>query len=294
MIIRAIPVEKPEHLRGRVNYYFRAQRFGKTYLKNKNQILLDLKVKEEFENASLSSPLKSTKEFLDFMSDAVPGGEIYLFGGILRDLALYGKKGFDSDIDIVIEGKWEHFVEYLLSLNAKKNKFGGYRVVVDETPVDIWNAKETWAIRQGYVAYKGVSSLLDTTVLNWDGILMNWRTKNFIHREQYFDELKERALDIVLKENPNPLGMAVRVFRHMYLKDARKISINAVRYLIECVRKYSYDELRRTEYKSYKKCFIKKPLYDFFRNIKCDDMETICHNFGIESKIARNSLELAF
>ena len=43
---------------------------------------------------------------------------------------------------------------------------------------------------------------------------MNWRTRAFIFKENYLDEIQSRVLDIVLEQNPDPMGMAVRVFRH--------------------------------------------------------------------------------
>lgn len=207
----------------------------------------------------------SAADFLNLIADATMNGDVYLFGGLLRDLALFGKKGFNSDIDIVVEGNWQNLIPFLEHLGAKRNKFGGYRLIVDAYPVDIWNARETWAIRQGQVPYSGIASLTDTTVLNWDAILMNWRTKNFIFREHYFEEIAGRFLDVVLMENPNPKGMAVRVFRHLCHKDARKISVRAIKYLAECTERFSFLELHRAEKASYGIPIIDENIYKLFK-----------------------------
>ncbi len=73
--------------------------------------------------------------------------------------------------------------------------------------------------KQGFTPYIRIASLTETTVLNWDAILMNWRTGAFVCREGYLEDLRERRFDVVLVTNPNPLGMTVRVFRHLCSKE---------------------------------------------------------------------------
>src|SRR5690554_5107071 len=84
-------------------------------------------------------------DFLDLLCSALPMGNVYLFGGVLRDLALFGTRGFCSDIDLVVDEGWDTCVPFLEHLGARKNKFGGYRLWVAGWPVDIWSAEETWA-----------------------------------------------------------------------------------------------------------------------------------------------------
>jgi predicted nucleotidyltransferase len=245
-----------------------------------------------YPESSIDYPTKSIAEFLNFLTDALPDGEVYLFGGLLRDLALLGRKGFNSDIDIVVEGNWSSCVTYLESLGAHKNKFGGYRLEVAGWPIDIWNAKETWAIKQGLVQYKGIASLTETTVLNWDAILMNWRTRSFIYRENYFDELKSRKLDIVLVTNPDPLGMAVRVFRHLCSKDARKITALAIEYLVNCTKTYSFDDIKNREILSYGKTLIDPHIYKFFEHLKANEKLDMDSRISIASDILKKELGL--
>jgi hypothetical protein len=261
---KANPVESFDNLRDRVERLVLASTRPR---RPKAQLSLALPVLPD-QNIDVVTPRRSVAEFLGFMSDALPSGDIYLFGGVLRDLALLGRRGFNSDIDIVVEGDWNHCIPYLDSLKARKNKFGGYRVNIGSWPIDIWNARDTWAITQGLVAYSGIASLTQTTVLNWDAILMNWRTRTFIYRDRYLDELKSRLLDIVLEHNPNPLGMAVRVFRHLSVKDARQVTLSAAIYLANCTAQYSFDEIHNKEIRSYGNAAIELPIYRFFERIK--------------------------
>lgn len=228
------------------------------------QLSLDLSYHSEPVHRYTKSS-KNVYEFFNFLSDALPDGDLYLYGGVLRDLALFGKRGFNSDIDVVVEGNWQNCAKYIESFGAKENKFGGLRLVIDGWPIDIWHAPETWAVKKGLVDYKGISSLTETTILNWDAILMNWRTKNFVCKTNYLEELRSRTLNVLLTENPNPLGMAVRVFRHLCIKDAKKITISAAKYLASCTQRYSFQELKDAELKSYGNSVLETAVYGYFK-----------------------------
>jgi predicted nucleotidyltransferase len=284
------PVDSIENLKFRVERFFRApsRRAGRSL-----SLSLDLSqtMRPELE---IEHPSKSVANFLNFLTDALPDGDVYLFGGILRDLALHGQRGFNSDIDLVVEGNWPNCADYLRKLGAQNNKFGGYRLTVAGWPIDIWNAKETWAIREGLVRYHGISSLTETTVLNWDAILMNWRTKVFVHRRTYIEALRKRILDVVLQQNPNPLGMAVRVFRHLCLKDAMQITTSAAEYMAKCAHTYSYQELQSAELRSYGNAAIPVPVYRFFAhlNLSHDELD-LQGRFNIASDVLAKELGLA-
>ena len=64
--------------------------------------------------------------------------DVYLFGGVLRDIALNGISRFESDIDLVCVGAQDlaglgvKENEFLL----KKNKFGGFRVKTKDTALN--------------------------------------------------------------------------------------------------------------------------------------------------------------
>lgn len=255
----------------------------------RDQLALDLHETFRREH-SINAPTKSITEFLDFLADSLPEGDIYLFGGVLRDLALLGGRGFDSDIDLVVEGDWTSCKSYLERLRARRNKFGGYRLEVASWKVDIWNAKETWAISHGLARYDSIASLTDTTVLNWDAILMNWRTRAFIFRRGYFDDIKERHLDIVLEQNPDPEGMAVRVFRHLCLKDALSITSKAIAYLASCTAAYSLKDLTDREVRSYGKSIINPALYRYFEYVKANERLEVAERMRIAGELTRQDL----
>lgn len=268
------PVNSLSSLRRRIGHLLNddLQRRG-------NNIQFELPLANTELRTRINAPSEKISEFLNLITNSVPDGDVYLFGGVLRDIALHGQKGFNSDIDLVVEGDVKRLLKYIVNIGAKINKFGGYRINIGYTPVDIWRAEDTWAIKQGLVEYNGIFSLTNTTILNWDGILMNWRTKSFIHKSDYFEKLNNRILDIVLEENPNPLGAAVRVFRHISQKDPNKISIKAIKYLASNARKYDYDALRSYELKSYKNTHIRERVVQFFSELDATNISAIRSQF---------------
>lgn len=211
------------------------------------------------------TPFNNLREFMEFMTSTLPAGDIYIFGGMLRDFALFGKSGFNSDIDIVVDGSWDVAYPTLLKLGAKRNKFGGLRFEHGKIPIDIWLAKDTWAVRNGYVKYDGILSLLETTFINWDSILMNWRTKSFFYRKDYFEDINARYMDVVLEYNPNPLGMFVRILRYIILKEAQRVSFAVSKYLSKSANIYSYDAVRSAELSSYGECCVHQKIYEAFK-----------------------------
>lgn len=256
----ARPVRSLVNLKGRI---YRLLRKPNRRAYKIAQIPLDLPKVFNVDEAAWC-PGSSIAEFLDFICNALPEGDVYLFGGVLRDVALLGGKEFSSDIDVVVDGDWRCCALYFESLGAYRNKFGGYRLEVAGWLVDIWSAKETWAVKQGLVKYRGIPSLLETTVLNWDAILMSWKSGRFICSDNYLCMLENRVLDIVLEKNPNPLGMVTRVFRHFCLKDARKITPKAAEFLARSANKYSFNEIKKSELRSYGDSVIESAVYEFF------------------------------
>lgn len=238
-------------------------------------------------------PAATIASFLDFVNAALPDGDVYLFGGVLRDLAMYGRAGFSSDIDLVVEGDWTHLESYLVSKGAIRNKFGGFRLTVAGWPVDIWNAEGTWAIRNELVKYDGIPSLTETTVTNWDAILMSWRTGQFVFRRRYFEQMAKRELDIVLEENPNPLGMAVRVLRHFCQKDAMCITTKAAQYLADCARRFDFETIKLAEIESYGNSLVMPVVHRYFLLMGDSSLEgDVRKRFGIAGSLVKRELEL--
>src|SRR5690606_24800957 len=115
--LRPRPVESLENLRNRIERLFGSRESRQHAYRH-----AELDVFPRDPERAIVHPSKSIVEFLNFLADAVPDGDVYLFGGVLRDVALCGRRGFASDIDLVVEGNWNHCVQYLVALGAEQNK----------------------------------------------------------------------------------------------------------------------------------------------------------------------------
>lgn len=215
---------------------------------------------------------------------------VYLFGGVLRDIALYGISRLDeSDIDLVCVGSGDSLGSLVSEggFRSRKNKFGGFRVETDWWFVDLWSAEETWAFRRGGQRYDGVESLLDTTITNWESILFELEECKLLHGENYFRDLNEGYLDVVFCRNPNPLGMYVRILRAYACKDASVFSSRAVRVLSSALEVHSFEDVNAYERSHYRVSHIGEKLYDRLKaRVKSPDL------FPVELGRRRSNLSL--
>ena len=192
---------------------------------------------------------------------------VYLFGGVLRDIALYGGSKFESDIDLVYTGSQISADSVKIDdIPMEKNKFGGFRMKTSHWSIDIWSAENTWAFQHGFRKYECIESLLDTTITNWDSILYDIKKNKIFHKKYYFDDLNRRYLDVVLDDNPNRLGMYVRIIRTCICKDVYILSNRAFQLINEAITDYSFEEINSYERTHFQDSYVDRSTYDYFKN----------------------------
>lgn len=152
------------------------------------------------DNTNLSSLYKKISE----------EGDIILFGGAVRDF-YFNQNPRDYDIVINttnhdISGVFEGYCHY-------KNRFGGYKINVDNITFDIWTLPSTWAFNNNILDCN-VENLSKTVFFNIDSIAVNL-TKSIIYENGFFDALWYNNLEIVLQDNPCP---ELCVLRALYFK----------------------------------------------------------------------------
>ena len=227
----------------------------------KNKSILSKRLQRFFGSKKRSH--QALRRYLDLLSDQV---NVYIFGGIIRDIAMEGQTCKLSDIDLVFTGNASAIRDLPWSQGAKLNKFGGMRFMLNQWPVDIWHAKSTWAIDKGIKKFNSIESLLDTTISNWDAILFNWKDRKIICKDNYFDDISSYYLDIVLDKNPNELGMCVRLLRCCASKNYEvSISPAVSAFLRNALNQYSINELVDYEAKSFSDSYVPK-IYDYLIN----------------------------
>jgi hypothetical protein len=140
-------------------------------------------------------------------------GPVGIFGGMLRDIARSGSEAFASDIDLVIDGPSESLPEMLTGQQAKRNRFGGYRVYGRHAQFDVWSLHDTWAIKEGLVSASSLADLTKTTFFDWDAAVYLPHFDMLHTTEDYPDRLRSGIVTINLEPNPNPLGAVARTLR---------------------------------------------------------------------------------
>lgn len=193
----------------------------------------------------LSEPEQA--EVTQLLEKLAKHSELAVFGGFLRDIALAGRKGFRSDFDVVMKTSQTTTIDGLLPNGSwSRNKFGGYRIVLERWQVDLWEFSETWAFKQGHVSGATWQDLGSTTFFNWDAIVLELASWKLHASNDYLRLLNSSILDINLRPNPNPLGMVVRALRAVS-SGRVKLAPRLASYVATALRDYSDDAVIEAE-----------------------------------------------
>ncbi|MCQ4262139.1 hypothetical protein CXK91_14730 [Stutzerimonas stutzeri] len=220
-------------------------------------------------------------------------GEVLVFGGVLRDIALFGAKKFNSDIDLVVDCSVTDLSDFFAAENAvfNRNKFGGYRVEVGGWAVDVWSIRETWAFKHGYVLYEGRESLLLTTVMNWDAVAFSFKDKQIISCPAYLDCLRMGELEVVLTENPNQVGVLIRVIRAICDKRAKILMPRVLKYLKRELPRWTSGQVVAAQIELFGKIYLSEFDFYTFREEILSLREDL---FGSPVSLKGRNLSLAF
>ncbi|WP_373483854.1 hypothetical protein [Acetobacterium sp.] len=165
-------------------------------------------------------------------------GEIIVFGGAVREYIETNYEKLPRDFDIVFKKTKKHKdLESLLSgFFYKKNRFDGYKVLLDDLEFDIWNIDDTWAFRENKVKCKKAhysQKLTETVFLNVDSIVFNLN-KCTLDGKNFYNALENKELDIILEDNP---FLELNLLRALVFKDKYDMSLS--KKLVESFRKFS-------------------------------------------------------
>lgn len=229
----------------------------------------------------------------NFIKSASSLGEVLVFGGLLRDIALFGAKSFNSDIDLVVDCSPEELFSFFCDgiYSFDKNKFGGYRIEVGGWTVDVWPVRETWAFKNNYVVFKGRESLLLTTITNWDAIAFSFKDRRIIADPSYLECLKVGELDIVLAENPNSVGVLMRILRSICDRRARVLMPKLVKYLKQELPNWSAKQIVAAQENVLGKVYLSEVEFYNFRDEIFSLQEDL---FGSSVFIKGRNFSLAF
>ncbi len=192
-------------------------------------------------------------------------GEVWLFGGALRDLALLGAPRDGADLDLVCEGDVRAVALPSGAVPLGDSRLGGRRARTRRWAVDFWAAGETWAVRAGLVEYAGVESLLRTTISNWESALWRLSDGRLLCADGWFEDLAKGRLDVVLRDSPNPLGMAVRLVRACAGGRVRELSPAAAAFIGDALAQWPFERLSAHERARHRETLIDRAAWEALR-----------------------------
>lgn len=126
-------------------------------------------------------------------------GPSLVFGGAVRDW-IVGKT--PRDIDIVIDCNIKN-LSILDRYKGVKNKFGGYKLLVEGIEFDIWSLENTWALKNDTKFEKKLATIPFTAFLNLDAIAYRLDSQE-IYENGFQRAMTSKVLDIMYEPNPYP------------------------------------------------------------------------------------------
>jgi hypothetical protein len=136
-----------------------------------------------------------------------------VFGGVLRDLALYGPAERPRDVDIVVNCSSYELSAWLSAFPSQRTRFGGFRVRLHKWNFDIWTLRETWAFTASDME-PTFENLPKTTFFNIEGVAAQLNTaprqKRAVYSFGFADAISSKILDINFEPNPFPQLCIVR------------------------------------------------------------------------------------
>lgn len=141
-------------------------------------------------------------------------GEVIFLGGYVRDRYL-GTKFPSRDIDIVIkfidekESLEKSVLEKISGVKSvDSNRYGGFKIFLDNAQIDIWDFKETWGFKKNpeLLGTGEWSEIINTVYTNMDAIAYNYSIRKFKADNIFFarSNLKEPIIiKQVAEDNPD-------------------------------------------------------------------------------------------
>jgi len=148
---------------------------------------------------------------------------VFIFSGVIRNFFL-GEKN-NRDIDIVLE-KEVNIRSIFSNAEIKQNSFGGFKVYLDSTAIDLWYLENTWTFKNEHVPVLPFGlerKVPGTAFFNFSSIVYSFNDKHFYYENEFIEFLKNQEIDVVNKKNPNPKLCIVNSF---YYSDKYRLNIS--------------------------------------------------------------------
>ncbi|MCW3104237.1 MAG: hypothetical protein JWO09_2677 [Bacteroidetes bacterium] len=191
-----------------------------------------------------------TKRFLDDISSHC---EVLIFSGIIRNFFIK-HQGKLRDLDLVLNRVDDFKIEnYFSNYDFRRNSLGGYKVLIKDLSIDIWELENTWALNNAKVEMELFNdyNLPNTVFFNFSAIAFNYNTQKFIASESFIKFLETKEIDLVLEENPLPQLCIVNTIYYKR-KFQLEISSNLKNYYLRNFGNFSEKDYEDIQIKHFK------------------------------------------
>lgn len=206
-------------------------------------------------------------EFIEMLENQT---SLYLFSGIIRDyfINIKDNNNYDieiRDVDLVYDGALQ-MESVLYGYDYIKNSFGGFKIKIGNTEIDIWNLHDTWGLRKQNLSNNknSIFNLPNSTFFNYSSIVYSLHDKEFIVGDPFIQFYDKREIDIVYEENPYPELCIVNSI-YYYNKTNLKLSDKLISYILHH-KNIDRKKLINIQIKHFKEEVIKKEEFDIFFN----------------------------
>jgi len=178
-------------------------------------------------------------EFIERISSI---SKVYIFSGVIRNFFL--KICENRDIDIVIDEADD--IEPLLSkYNYTKNSFGGFKINIANTNIDLWYLKDTWALNNNQMVldFYLIKYIPNTSFFNFSSIIYDLKEERFYYTKHFLRFLRDKQIEMVFTPNANNTLCIINTF---YYSEKYKLKIGKK---LKCfIKKNAASNFENTDY----------------------------------------------
>ena len=185
--------------------------------------LIDIQHSIESETMSFRNHLENSlnDEVFDLMCQLSRHCKVYIFSGIIRNYFL--KINEIRDVDIVLDGNID-IGNIISKYQYRKNSFGGYKITIENTNIDLWFLRNTWALQfQPSLDFELEKYIPNTAFFNFSSIVFSFNENKFIYTRYFARFLRDKKIDLVFAPNADE---SLCVVNTLYYSDKLKLKLS--------------------------------------------------------------------
>lgn len=230
--------------------------------------LADIKKEIDSMGMAFKSHLEESlsKNVFELITTLNKTAKVYIFSGIIRNYFLELEDY--RDVDLFIDGDVD-VVSLVKNYNYRRNSFGGYKINIDNTNVDLWFLKDTWALKnsQSVLDIELAKYIPNTAFFNFSSIMFSFNENIFYYTNHFASFIQNKKINLVFKPNAN---YALCVVNSFYYSDKFNLQLaDKLKKHLKFLHKTNADNYEETQLKHFGKVIYTKEVI----NQKIEELE---------------------